>query len=340
MNISKLKQTTKVVVHANCPDGIASAMILKDALNLAPEQIFFTQHDTPEYNNILCETGMLFCDCTPPQNRIPEFVAAGTIVLDHHKWSRDVVAAFGENGAFADFTTEPEVSGARLAYREVWVPIRQSIIAYTSDGDFIRPLVNKFSHIAGVRDNWQLQSEYWEQSKEQAALLIFMPINIWMNQSLGGILTSWDYSLGKILVEKDMERAVHIAAKRWTYRTDSGMVIAIIPSRFISDASDLLEDECSVVIGFSYVKNEPGCYPGLLLSLRSFKGSFDCGKFCKTYGGGGHMNSAGCKFETEAGTLNPYKFICDKMDEYLCKVDDKIIPDTKSNIFDLLYRSP
>ena len=139
-----------------------------------------------------------------------------------------------------------------------------------------------------------------------------------MSHSLYWLSENWTKEfklLGSILVSKEEEKAKSISEKRWTYRTNSGVVIAIVPTRNISDASDLLEDECDVVVGFSYTKNEPGCFPGLLLSLRGF-GSFDCGAFCKAHGGGGHVDSAGCKFETNEDTLNPYKFLCNKFDEY------------------------
>lgn len=320
MDISLLKEVTKICVHDNCPDGTASALILKDALNLDSEQIVFVQHDSPEYKEMKAEPGLLFCDCAPPPERVQEFVNVGTIVLDHHKYSRDIVAAFGERGVFADKAIEPTVSGAGLAYREVWLPILGNASAPLRPNS--RSFANEFAFLAGVRDNWQLENPLWKKSREHAAILMFFSNEIWKETWLSHLAAQWDdkYSwLGKILVDKDNERAAHIADKRWTYRTDSGLVIAIVPSRFISDVSDLLEDECEVVIGFSYTKNEPGCYPGLLLSLRSFGNSFDCGKFCKTYGGGGHLNAAGCKFETLETTLNPYKFLCEKFDEYLSK---------------------
>ena len=332
MDISLLKNVNKVCVHANCPDGTSSGMILRDALNLKPEQIVFVQHDTLEYKEMKAEPGLMFCDCTPPPDRVQEFVKAGTIVLDHHKYARDIVAAFGENGVFADKEKEPEVSGARLAYRVWKLCGSSSFNRWVDDGPpewqsksfkkIMNDWVDNFSHIAGIRDNWQINSPLWKESCEQAAILMFFPRDSLISDPLSSIASSWDMEygrLGSILVNKDLERAEHIAEKRWIYRTDSGLIIAIVPSRLISDASDLLEDECEVVIGFSYTKNEPGCYPGLLLSLRSFGDSFDCGKFCKAHGGGGHANAAGCKFDTEATTLNPYKLICDKFDEYLSK---------------------
>ena len=322
MNISKLQEVTKVVVHANCPDGTASAIILRDALKLSPEQIFFAQHTSPEYKEMKAEPGLLFCDCTPPQDRTQEFVDVGTIVLDHHKYSRDTVAAYGLNGAFACKETDPEISGAYLAYREVWKPLHDHRLAcglLVADLDTWK-FVRHFAVVAGIRDNWQLEHEYWKESGEQAALLMFFNREFWMSKDLVWIAENWDEKLswiGPVLISNENDRSKSIAEKRWTYRTDSGLVIAIVPSRFISDASDLLEDECDVVIGFSYTKNNPGCFPGLLLSLRSFGESFDCGKFCKANGGGGHLNAAGCELETAEDTPNPYKFLCNKFDEYL-----------------------
>lgn len=326
MQISQLQEVTKVVVHANCPDGTASAIILRDALNLKPEQIFFAQHDSIEYKEMKAEPGLLFCDCTPPQDRTQEFVAVGTIVLDHHKYSRDTVAAYGLNGAFACKETDPEVSGAWLAYREVWKPINDYKIkvGVLANPQEIVSFVKHFAVVAGIRDNWQLQDEYWKESCEQAALLMFFNREFWMSHELSWLAENWDEKLGwlgPVLISNDEDRSKSIAEKRWTYRTESGLVIAIVPNRFISDVSDLLEDECSVVIGFSYTKNDPGCFPGLLLSLRSFGDSFDCGKFCKANGGGGHTNAAGCKFETTETTLNPYKFLCNKFDEYLSTIN-------------------
>ena len=123
MDISLLKGVNKICVHDNCPDGTASAIILKEALDLGPEQIVFVQHDALEYKEMKAEPGLLFCDCAPPPDRVQEFVDVGTIVLDHHKYSRGIVAAFGERGVFADKEKEPTVSGAGLAYREVWLPM-------------------------------------------------------------------------------------------------------------------------------------------------------------------------------------------------------------------------
>ena len=55
MDISLLKGVNKICVHDNCPDGTASAIILKEALDLGPEQIVFVQHDALEYKEMKAE---------------------------------------------------------------------------------------------------------------------------------------------------------------------------------------------------------------------------------------------------------------------------------------------
>jgi hypothetical protein len=331
MQKSKLEKVTKVITHAYCPDGISSAIILKDALGLTNDQIVFCQYNSPEHKNLIAEPGLLFCDFSPPRERIQEFVDAGAIVLDHHEHAKDIVAAFGENGVFADKNIRPEVSGARLAYEEVWLGMIGPVLPCSirlrirssgqqlHESEWSNQFIDYLSNLAGIRDNWQVQNSLWPEACEQAALLMFFGAEEWLNYTVEELAFRWNTKykwLGKVLIKKENEAAKGIAEKRWTYRSVSGLVIAIVPSRNISDASDLLEDECGVVIGFSYAKNEPGRFPEMIVSLRSFGDSFDCGAFCKLHGGGGHVNAGGCKFETLEDTGNPYSFICRKIDDY------------------------
>ena len=119
--IEKLKALKVIVSHENCADGLASAMILKDVLPKA--KVVFLQYGTPDHVNLVAEEGMIFCDFSPPPARAQEFVDVGAIVLDHHKTAKAVVALFGDLGVFADEKDDPGVSGAVLAYREVWLPL-------------------------------------------------------------------------------------------------------------------------------------------------------------------------------------------------------------------------
>ena len=90
--IEKLKQVRVIITHANCPDGIASAILLHDAL---PEAgIRFLTHRTKEYRELPAHAGMLFCDIAPPSERVELFRALGAIVLDHHKSAEALVKRF------------------------------------------------------------------------------------------------------------------------------------------------------------------------------------------------------------------------------------------------------
>lgn len=124
IDLAKLEAVTTIVTHANCMDGLASAMILLDVLPSA--KIVFCQYNTPDYLNLPATPNMLFCDITPPRDRAAEFVTAGSIVLDHHKTAKDIVLMFGANGVFGDEIANPGISGAMLAYQQVWVPLISS----------------------------------------------------------------------------------------------------------------------------------------------------------------------------------------------------------------------
>jgi len=143
---SKLEAVTTIVTHKDCPDGVASALILRDAL--PDRRIVFLAHGSAELRDFPAEHGQLWCDIVPPRERVKEFVDAGAIVLDHHRGARDIVEAVAENGVFADEEAEPGVSGALLAYREVSVALGRADARLES-----------FAKLAGVRDTWQRDHE-------------------------------------------------------------------------------------------------------------------------------------------------------------------------------------
>ena len=149
------ENTQRIIVHAHCPDGMASAMILTAALPEA--KIEFVQYNSPEHIEMTAEADMLFCDITPHRSRVDDFVRAESIVLDHHRGAKDIVDAFGERGVFADEEKEPGVSGAVLAFREVYD------CALDMDGPNAPSFdVSDFATLAGIRDTWQRESHVFE----------------------------------------------------------------------------------------------------------------------------------------------------------------------------------
>lgn len=292
-----------LITHAHCPDGMASAILVRDAL---PEvEVRFLSYQSRELAELEATPGQLWVDFSPPPDRAPEFVDAGAIVLDHHKSAREVVELFGERGIYADEDKEPGVSGAVLAYRHVWEP---AFLRLPPTGALMR--AEEFARLAGVRDTWQKGSCRWVEACAQAEMLrLYGDLEDWDFRPFGGAGSVFDNgpmlrdrtSVGSRLFDRHMQsvkRAVR-GACRWHW---GRVAVAIIEdTRLASDASDLLDAD--LVVAFSFTAERE---PTMKLSLRS-RGDVDCAALAAGYGGGGHRSSAG--FEVKLGALPPLPFV-------------------------------
>lgn len=322
IKIEKLKQVKTVVVHAHCPDGMASAILLKDALPHA--RVVFLQHGTKEAEEFHAVPGLLYCDFCPPEKRAMEFVDAGTVVLDHHKTSKNTVMMFGDNGVYADNEVDTEdkaVSGAMLAYRHVWNPIAGT--TNWSTARYTRDRAMNFALLAGIRDTWQSKSDLWKDACAQAEALMFYPVDFWMNQMLpahgaeikchegiygdeikyrDGIFSSGPdgsrqnalancLKIGNILLAKKDESVAEAIRSAHRFTTIKGLrVIAFNSTSLTSDAAEKLGKEADVVAGFAYKMDDGKAV--ISISTRSHTG-FDCAELAKRFGGGGHKAAAG-----------------------------------------------
>lgn len=317
ISTEKLQAVRIIISHDKCPDGTASALILADALPDA--RVKFIQYGSDEYKNLPAQPGMLFCDFSPPAERAQEFVDAGAIVLDHHKYAKSVVELFGVNGVFADEKAEPGVCGAVLAYRHVWKPLCDKACdacrCNLPDESCKCPpsrFVERFAALAGVRDTWQRQDARWGEACVQSSVLAFVPNEKWLEQGLRQVAARWldtHEPLGRLLVEKQNADVVRVCEKGWRFTTARGTRVIVIPSTGLtSDSAELLDEAVDVVVGFGYTYEQGVDRPQLILSTRSHT-DFDCGAFCKTHGGGGHTKAAGCSFPVGKDDLNPYTTI-------------------------------
>lgn len=283
-NVDKeaLKNVTKIVSHAGCADGFASAMICSEALDWKPE-VVLVHYNSPELAALEPEPGILFVDFCPPADRADEFLKAGAIVLDHHKGVEDVVMKFVEagQGAFADEDHDPGVSGASLAESQCYRKLKPV------NGD-----VQNFANLAGIRDTWQTGHKDWEKGVGVALMLRFFGWKHFEERKQAYPLKS-DYWLADLLGKKHSEKIKKHCDERVIVREVRGRKVA-----FHYDTDSLTSDVDTemksrgvfILIGFFYVveKNRPK----IIFKTRS-SGDFSVRDFCKYYGGNGHTHAAG-----------------------------------------------
>lgn len=266
-----------IVTHASCPDGKASAIILR---NVFPDaEVKFLQHNSKEHLELPAEPGMIFCDFSPPRERYKEFVNAGAYVLDHHKHQKDIVEAFGERGLFADESKEPGYSGALLAYK-VWenntnIDWRLAQIDNT---------LRDFATLAGIRDCWVKESPRWIEACEQAAALHFYSEEYLLENGF----SEAEKKLGKYLYEQILKKAKKTAQEKLIIR-DKIAIMSGLETSDVADAAFELYD-IDVLVGFGYVIEDGKSK--VIVSMRSRNGC-DVGAIAKAYGGGGHTQAAG-----------------------------------------------
>lgn len=291
LDLDSLLQVRTIVTHEGCADGIASAIILRDALPNA--RVEFVQYNTPAHRDLRATPGMLFCDMTPPAARVQEFVEAGAIVLDHHKGAREIVEAFGERGVFADEATEPGHSGAGLAFGEVWLVARRP---------FVRPqwadFMADFARLAGIRDTWQRDHHRWRKACAQAAALRFWPIDILLDDVSG---IGQRLEIGDTLLQRDEARDERSIAEAYRFEV-GGIRVVAFEGLHTSDIAERLEGEADLVLGWHYQMEDGRAR--MVVSGRS-RGAVSALALAKANGGGGHERAAGFKIDS-FGNESPY----------------------------------
>lgn len=302
--VEKLSAVRQIIVHDNCPDGIASAVVLRDALGDLP--VRYLQYGTREHLELPAEPGLLFCDFSPHPNRVADFARAGTIVLDHHRTAKGIVDAMGENGVFGDEAAEPGISGAVLAYRHVWLSISGQEEQHRAP---MRAVSERFARLVGIRDTWQRSSPEWADACALSQMLLFRPKSWWHHKTFADLDGELDEILefGHLLQAKEVERVRRAIDGGYRFTTGDGRrVLAVQGVSVTSDGAELLGDSVDLLVGFSYGVEDGA--PKVKLSLRSHTG-IDCAAIAKAHGGGGHTAAAGCSMRVGAEDPHPFAFV-------------------------------
>ncbi len=293
-----------------------SAILLLDALPAARVQ--FCGYGLAQ-EQLEVRPNMLFCDFSPHADTYQRFVDAGAIILDHHKSAQKIVQAFGARGVFGDEKDDPGVSGAVLAYRHVWLPLKEQ--QWSRSTDARSPLrvderlrAERLSRLIGIRDTWQTHDPDWLKACELSETLRFFGQDNWMVlEPFAADRAEWwraRVAVGTRLVERHGEKLKKIVAGAHRFTTDAGTRVLMFPGvSFSSDACELVHDQVDLVVGFDFVPLEGGLAP-LIFSTRAHNG-FDCARFCKAQGGGGHSNAAGfsVRFDPTVGIQDPYSVL-------------------------------
>lgn len=317
ISIDEFKKTKTIVTHANCADGMMSAILLHDVLPSA--EILFLTYNTKEHAELEAKPGMLFCDMTPPRARFQEFLSEdlGTIVLDHHVKAKDLVLAFGKRGFFADENEDPGISGAVLAHDLIWHPEQKLRMSLSDNGaGFLQRVaeITDVVELVGIYDTWQKYHSRWMEACYLTEVLRFFPWLHWRDQSCcsptryaptrgdplddGVPSFSWWWEeqkrIGQTLLDRKASRLSKTSEGAARVMTTAKLRYMIVNDYYA--ANDVLEahkDDIDLAIGFMHVPNQ------IRISLRS-NGKFDCGSFATLHGGGGHTNASGCVITSDS----------------------------------------
>jgi oligoribonuclease NrnB/cAMP/cGMP phosphodiesterase (DHH superfamily) len=289
----KLKAIKQVFVHS-CADGLASAMIVREALRQEVD-VTFLSYGSDEHKNLQPGPGQLFCDITPVRERAQEFVDAGAIVLDHHGSAWDIFELFGDNGVYANEHKEPGVSAAGLAYRCVWLPMR------ATDQNYQREPAEHVAYMVGTRDTWRKSHWSWEEASAMVATLMAFPREWWLSgdptERLCEVRNS--HWIGERRLAEQRERAKDVAQHLSTFEA-GGLRWGSFPMASSKVVIDEVAEAASfhdVIVGFRFKQAHPK--PLVQFSVRAPRGTFDAAGFARYHGGGGHRAAAGFIAETE-----------------------------------------
>jgi oligoribonuclease NrnB/cAMP/cGMP phosphodiesterase (DHH superfamily) len=310
------EKATHIISHANCPDGTAAALILRDLFGYASDdhvavRVSMIQYGSAEHLALEPAPGQIFCDFSPHRSRVRDFADAPDIfVLDHHREAKDIVQAFGERGVFADEDVDVGVSGASLA------AMLHEKCSIAGRGTRHHERVQEFAHLISVRDTWQRKDPRWEDACELSSVVGHLGWEQLSKDALVPLLrdqsVSWD-DLGQMNRARSESRVTRAIEKGIRRKSWKGTRVFMVRGKGLSsDVAEALGENDDLVVGFDY--EGEGNAPKLIMSMRSHT-DFDVGAFAKWMGGGGHRKAAAAHVPEDEGR-SPYAQVMEKLNVY------------------------
>jgi nanoRNase/pAp phosphatase (c-di-AMP/oligoRNAs hydrolase) len=311
MNEQDLLKVNEIVSHANCPDGIGAAMIIKAAYLMSgfdSPPVQFVQYGTKKHEELKAKSGQLFVDITPPKERWEEWKGLSPIVLDHHESVMHIVHSL--NGVYGD----SDHSGAMLAFENVMAPL-------VKDSEDLSDW-KEFAYLCMIRDTWKSSSPFWEKATSLAHALILYG----QNWAMEKISETSEPPLPELLELGDkLKDKIIRQAKSILYNTektilklsqdDADMIfVNHADGGSFSDLAHHLMDlsSCSAVVGYFY--SYDGNKFNLVCSVRT-NGVFSASELARSFGGGGHPRAAGFKLDGSLSPLEAKYQICSRIQQ-------------------------
>lgn len=283
---------TKLVTHANCADGLASALLAR-AVNPQIEVVFVNYGD-PSHMVLAPSPEILWVDMTPARGNLPESGELPGACIDHHKTQRETCERFQEHQYGEE---APGVSGASL-FLELLLGTYPALLS--SD---LYWLVS----ITTIYDSWDRESPDWHDAVSLTRALLFWG---WEELSSQGLpLPHQLLWLGERLQSQQEDQTLRNAQNTQYFPEFSVECYGIsrtIPLAIFQGGSPAASSlsEYLATRGTAYLTVGFTCLfrngePGYLLSLRSAPDpsgyQTDVSAIARRIpGGGGHPGAAGC----------------------------------------------
>jgi len=262
-----------VYYHGSCADGIGARQILKDT----PMIVRWIPYYFSEFTEIPYDA--LFIDCSPKSHQVEEVLMRGGAIAEHHdsfttsfiqlheKYPKQLL--FGEN-ILAE-------SGAMLAVHLV-EQMRGCITDETKN----------IARLLSISDTWQKDDPAFWFARMVSGYVSFFSNDFNLNLGTLQDMTDTIELFGKV-----RQKEQDALAKSAIRLEAEGYKIAFINNINMSNAAEILRNEgIDVIVGY-LTKFEPNENRNIVIySLRS-NDRFDCAKFAKDNGGGGHKAAAG-----------------------------------------------